>query len=394
MNSESFREEAATSSRADRRRKLFGHLFSGRYESLVVDGPGSGDLKSVRDSTNEKLQTKNGPSAYACIFNFEFSVEQLAGASAGPVAAPGGVAGGPVAGRPVYVPGVAELPAAAELPDAQRLGEIERLAIIQALCKPEPSAKLAHSDLKTNPLLRRKVFHCAALSLAALRLAAAPAATKPNIVVILSDDYGCGSVGCYSATGVKTPNIDRLASEGRRFTHADAPGPVCSPTRYDLMTGRYYWRTPVKDGKVLPANAPLHIETNRLTLASLCKSQGYRTAGFGKWHLGLTPARGKDWSGPLRPGPLQIGFDYYYGMAANIGSGPHRFIEDEEVPGHVPGRANRRPRRQPPRGLDHRHQEILAAGSRHGIAQHARHRLDGNEQRASVHGLFRAERRA
>jgi arylsulfatase A-like enzyme len=170
--------------------------------------------------------------------------------------------------------------------------------------------------------------------------ASAPAAetpAQPNIVVILSDDYGWGSVGCYGATGVKTPNLDRLANEGRRFTHAYAPGSVCSPTRYGLLTGRYYWRTPVKDGKVLPANSPLHIETNRVTLVSVCKSRGYRTAAFGKWHLGMTTARVTDWSGQLVPGPLQIGFDYFFGMAANIGSGPHSFIEDGEVTGHVPG---------------------------------------------------------
>lgn len=181
----------------------------------------------------------------------------------------------------------------------------------------------------------------ALLSLLLLALAAsAPAAetpAKPNIVVILSDDYGWGSVGCYGATGVKTPNLDRLANEGRRFTHAYAPGSVCSPTRYGLMTGRYYWRTPVKDGKVLPANSPLHIETNRVTLASVCRSQGYRTAAFGKWHLGMTTARVTDWSGQLVPGPQQIGFDYFFGMAANIGSGPHSFIEDGEVTGRVPG---------------------------------------------------------
>ena len=112
---------------------------------------------------------------------------------------------------------------------------------------------------------------------------------------------------------------------------------MCSPTRYGLMTGRYYWRTSVKDGKVLPGNSPLHIETNRLTLASLCKSQGYRTAAFGKWHLGMTTERVTDWSKPLKPGPLQIGFDHFFGMAANIGNGPHSFIIDEEVSGHIPG---------------------------------------------------------
>src|SRR6187402_3151227 len=159
---------------------------------------------------------------------------------------------------------------------------------------------------------------------------AAESAEKPNIVIILADDYGWGSLGCYGADSrLKTPNLDRLAKEGRMFTQAYAPGSVCSPTRYGLMTGRYFWRTSVKDGKVLPGNGPLHIETDRMTLASLCKSQGYRTAAFGKWHLGLTTERVTDWSEPLKPGPLQVGFDHYFGMAANIGSGPHSFIIDE-----------------------------------------------------------------
>src|SRR5256885_16203627 len=98
------------------------------------------------------------------------------------------------------------------------------------------------------------------------------------------------------------------------------------PPRSTLFPYTTLFRS-VKDGKVLPANAPLHIETNRLTLASLCRGQGYRTAAFGKWHLGMTTERVTDWSKPLKPGPLQVGFDYYYGMAANIGSGPPSVIE-------------------------------------------------------------------
>src|SRR6476659_5795562 len=137
----------------------------------------------------------------------------------------------------------------------------------------------------------------------------------PNVVVILSDDYGWGSLGCYGAPKeLKTPNLDRLAREGRRFTNAYAPGSVCSPTRYGLMTGRYYWRTSIKDGEVLPGDGPLHIETDRLTLASLCKSRGYRTAAFGKWHLGMTNSKVTDWSVDLKPGPLEVGFDYFFAM--------------------------------------------------------------------------------
>src|SRR5687767_370498 len=135
-----------------------------------------------------------------------------------------------------------------------------------------------------------------AVALAAVKAQAAT--TRPNIVVILADDFGWGSLGCYGAPGsLKTPNLDRLAREGRRFTQAYAPGSVCSPTRYGLLMGRYYWRTSVKDGEVLPAVSPLHIETNRLTLASLCKGRGYRTAAFGKWHLGFTTNRVTEWTG-------------------------------------------------------------------------------------------------
>ena len=102
----------------------------------------------------------------------------------------------------------------------------------------------------------------------ALLTAAAPvaAADRPNVVVILADDLGWGSVGCYGAAGVRTPNIDRLAKQGRKFTNAYANGSVCSPTRYGLLTGRYYWRTDVKDGEtrrlqkgdvmVIPAGIP------------------------------------------------------------------------------------------------------------------------------------------
>jgi arylsulfatase A len=174
--------------------------------------------------------------------------------------------------------------------------------------------------------------------IAATAAADAPA-SKPNIIVILADDYGWGSVGCYGVpSDVKTPNLDRLAKEGRRFTNAYAPGSVCSPTRYGLMTGRYYWRTSVKDGEVLGGNAPLHIEPGRITLASLCKSQGYNTAAFGKWHLGMgTEPRRSDWSTSLAPGPEAIGFEYFFGMGSNPWSGPHSFIENGKVLGAIPG---------------------------------------------------------
>jgi arylsulfatase A-like enzyme len=180
------------------------------------------------------------------------------------------------------------------------------------------------------------------LLIAALSLnreaSAAGTASKPNIIVILADDFGSGSLGCYGATGLKTPNLDRLAHEGRRFTQAYAPGSVCSPTRYALMTGRYYWRTSVKDGEVLPGNAPLHFDTTRLSLGSLCKGQGYRTAAIGKWHLGLGLAKQTDWNAPLTPGPLKVGFDYFYGLAANVLNAPNAYIDGETLLGRIPGK--------------------------------------------------------
>ena len=165
-----------------------------------------------------------------------------------------------------------------------------------------------------------------------------PDAPKPNIIVILADDYGWGSLGCYGAPAtLKTPNLDRLALEGRRFTNAYAPSSVCSPTRYGLMTGRYDWRTRGDGGGVINFQAPLSIETNRLTLASLCKAQGYRTAVFGKWHLGLQVPPVTDWNKPLTPGPRAIGFDYFFGISANAWNGPHAFIENEALLGRIPG---------------------------------------------------------
>src|SRR5687768_9836059 len=136
---------------------------------------------------------------------------------------------------------------------------------------------------------------------------------KPNVVVILADDLGYGDLGCYGATKVQTPHCDRLAREGRRFTDAHSPSSVCSPTRYGLLTGRYCWRTSLKR-QVLNPTAPLHIEPTRLTVAALLKRHGYTGAAVGKWHLGYGAPPGTDYNKPLRPGPLEVGFDYHFGV--------------------------------------------------------------------------------
>jgi len=161
----------------------------------------------------------------------------------------------------------------------------------------------------------------------------------PNIVVILSDDYGYGSAGCYGADPklVRTPNIDRLAREGRRFTDANTTSSVCSPTRYSVMTGRYCWRTSEKSG-VLGTFSPLHIETTRLNMASLLKKHGYQTAAVGKWHLGYGTSDGTikwraDYTAELSPGPLDIGFDYHFGVPANHGDLTGIFVENRFVYG-------------------------------------------------------------
>ncbi len=156
----------------------------------------------------------------------------------------------------------------------------------------------------------------------------------PNIVVVLSDDFGYGSAGCYGADPslIRTPNIDRLAREGRRFTDANTTSSVCSPTRYSVLTGRYCWRTSLKH-EVLGTTAPLHIEPGRLNLGSLLKDHEYRTAAIGKWHLGYGTAARVDFTRPLKPGPLEIGFDYHFGVPSNHGDLSGVFVEDHGVYG-------------------------------------------------------------
>ncbi len=174
----------------------------------------------------------------------------------------------------------------------------------------------------------------------------AVAPPRPNIVIILSDDLGYGSVGCYGADPklVRTPNIDRLAREGRRFTDANTTSSVCSPTRYGLLTGRYCWRTSLAYG-VLSTQAPLHLEAGRLTLASLLQHHGYATAAIGKWHLGYGDAKTTDFTRELRPGPLEVGFDYHFGLPSNHGDPSGVYVEDRGVAGlrsrrHVPAGRN------------------------------------------------------
>jgi len=180
------------------------------------------------------------------------------------------------------------------------------------------------------------------------------AAEKPNVIFIMADDMGYGDVGCYnSKSKIPTPNMDRLAKQGMRFTDAHTPSAVCTPTRYGVLTGRYCWRSRTKSKVLWGFDHPL-IEPTRMTVASFLKDQGYATACSGKWHLGLGwalkngsskpwPDRTKgephnngwdiDYTKSLTGGPNAVGFDYFFGFAASNNMPPYCFIENDRVVG-------------------------------------------------------------
>lgn len=170
---------------------------------------------------------------------------------------------------------------------------------------------------------------------------------QPNILVILADDLGYGDLQCYNPDSqVKTPNLDRLSQEGIRFTDAHSGSAVCTPTRYGLVTGRYAFRSPLKQG-VLGGYSPALIEANRFTIADLLKQAGYQTGVVGKWHLGLNwpdipgaapePAyephqwpKGDnlDIAANLTSGPADLGFDYSFLVPSSLDIPPYLYLEN------------------------------------------------------------------
>jgi arylsulfatase A len=181
----------------------------------------------------------------------------------------------------------------------------------------------------------------------AIIVAASANADQPNIVYILADDMGYGDVTATFERGkIPTPHIDRLAKEGMMFTDAHTNSSVCTPTRYGILTGRYCWRTEKKSG-VLHGHSGHLIAPIRETVATFLKLRGYATACIGKWHLGMDwtssdgqkvdDSNGKnvEFSKPVNHGPLDVGFDYYFGISASLNMPPHAYVENRKVLGKL-----------------------------------------------------------
>lgn len=176
-----------------------------------------------------------------------------------------------------------------------------------------------------------------------------------NVVIVLCDDLGWADTGPYGATAIPTPTLDRLAADGIRFTDAHGASAVCSPSRYALQTGRYPWRSPLKQGVLGGFDPPL-IEPDRLTIAAAFSHAGYVTGYFGKWHIGLTWTRTDgstrdafsepdllgnlmdaghdvDYGAGFSHGPTELGYDTFFGVSGSLDMAPYCFLEDRHTVG-------------------------------------------------------------
>lgn len=150
----------------------------------------------------------------------------------------------------------------------------------------------------------------------------------PNYIIIYADDLGFGDLSCYGASGIPTPHLDRMASEGLRFTQSYATAATCTPSRYSLLTGAYPWRN--KRARILPGDAPMIIGKEERTLPGTLREVGYKTAVIGKWHIGLGNGN-IDWNGEIAPCPLDVGFDESYIMAATNDRVPCVYVDGRRV---------------------------------------------------------------
>lgn len=152
----------------------------------------------------------------------------------------------------------------------------------------------------------------------------------PNVIIILADDIGYGDLGCYGEPTIHTPNVDKLASTGVRFTDAHSVVATSTPSRYSLLTGQYAWRR--NDTGIATGDAGMIIRPEQSTIADVFRNRGYATAAVGKWHLGLGDKTGtQDWNGYITPGLSDIGFDYSYIMAATGDRVPCVYVENQKV---------------------------------------------------------------
>jgi arylsulfatase A-like enzyme len=172
------------------------------------------------------------------------------------------------------------------------------------------------------------------ISLLAFQNLSAYGQEKPNIIIIYADDLGYGDVSSYGATKIATPNIDRIANQGLRFTNAHCTSATSTPSRYSLLTGEYAWRK--KGTGVATGDAIAIIQPGRTTMASVLRKAGYTTGVVGKWHLGLGGPEGADWNGEIKSGPADIGFDYNFIMPATGDRVPCVFVENRKVVGLDP----------------------------------------------------------
>jgi arylsulfatase A-like enzyme len=192
-------------------------------------------------------------------------------------------------------------------------------------------------------MLKKIVYPVLTLAVVAQGCTSKQNERKPNVIIIYTDDVGYGDIGCYGSDEVSTPNIDRLADEGVRFTNAYACASTCTPSRYALLTGEYHWRKPpgwsvgkIKGVSIAPGDAGILIDPAKPTLPSLLKGSGYKTAVVGKWHVGLGPEGGPDWNGTIKPGMPEIGFDYSFIIPVTGDRVPCVFVENSRVAGLDP----------------------------------------------------------